>query len=228
MFPARYRIACTATLKRRDGMHQLLEWHVGGVTGSMLTPEVIPKVFRINHTAQVNVSRFQWRDGKGDQRISLARMLQELARDTSRNEKLVRAITTCRKRDRITIVLSHHKDHLATLASMLRKEGHQPAMFTGDEKKAELEFARQQPLILGTYTMLGRGIDIKQIEAVVLALPIADPRQAVGRILRSHPGKQVPAVLDFVDTNLPATQRMARSRESWYRKIGAPIATWNP
>jgi len=228
MFPARYRLACTATLKRRDGMHQLLEWHIGGVTGQMLKPEVIPKVFLIPHTARVNVARFSWRDPKGEERLSLARMLQQLANDFTRNEKLCRAIASCRERNRITIVLSHHKEHLATLAAQLRKMGYPPAMFTGDEKKEELAAARKSPLILGTYAMMGRGVDIPQIEAVVLALPLADVRQAVGRILRAFPGKQTPVVLDVVDENIPATKRMSRARHRWYRGIGAPVAGWNP
>jgi superfamily II DNA or RNA helicase len=241
LFAARYRVACTATLKRRDGLHQLLAWHVGGVTGKMLKPEAIPKICRVNHKMFVNTSRFSWRNPKGEVRVSLARMLQVLAADPSRNEKLVRALIASRKRDRITIGLSHHKDHLATVAAGLRKEGYAPAFFTGDQKEEELEFAITQPLILGTYAMMGRGIDIEQIETIGLLLPLADVQQPVGRVLRSFPGKKTPIVIDVVDTmvdinadededadELPPTQRMWRGREGWYNKIGAEIVIWKP
>jgi superfamily II DNA or RNA helicase len=230
MFPARYRIAATATLKRKDGMSDLLAWHVGEVEGRMMTPDVIPDVYPILWN-EVPPQRFLFPDAEAPDdprkaRVSYTRMMQALAGDGRRNVMLAKYVLDAWRKGRKVLVLSHHVRHVGLLAERLLQDAAPPkseevGFFTGEQLPEELAYSRTCPIILGTYKMMGRGVDIPEIDALILALPIADPTQPVGRVLREAPGKKTPVVVDPVDRRVAVLVDMFKARVRWYTTLGA-------
>jgi superfamily II DNA or RNA helicase len=86
--------------------------------------------------------------------------------------------------------------------------------------------------------MIEEGLDIPAIDVLVLATPIGDAEQAVGRVRRhckpseskcphlcpwragECEGKPHPVVVDVVDENVPRLVRRFRRRLGFYHDIG--------
>jgi superfamily II DNA or RNA helicase len=233
MFPARYRLAGTATLERKDGMSRLLDWHIGRVIARMMTPDVIPEVYEVEYARNVREKSYTF-NGK----VSYTILMRILSMDEGRNECVVDLAWKAYKGGRKILVLAHHKAHLRMLRTMFEQANHghtalwkagrvgveelhlRSSLFTGDQKGKELEDAKKMPVIFGTYKMLGRGVDIPDVDALIFAAPIADVRQAAGRTLRQHPDKKNPIIVDIVDTGIPVLVDMYRPRVKWYGSIG--------
>ena len=54
-------------------------------------------------------------------------------------------------------------------------------------------------VLLSTYPYASEGIDIPRLDTLVMASPGINIEQTVGRILRAHPEKQTPLVVDVKD-----------------------------
>ena len=65
--------------------------------------------------------------------------------------------------------------------------------------------------------MCAEGLDIPRLDTILLATPRSNVEQSVGRILRLHPDKATPRVLDVVD-DFSVFQGMAYQRQRLYRK----------
>jgi len=66
-------------------------------------------------------------------------------------------------------------------------------------KGEELEAAKAKTIIFATYAMIKEGVDIPALDAGVEALPVADARQAIGRVRRPLPGKPMPLWFSIAD-----------------------------
>lgn len=67
--------------------------------------------------------------------------------------------------------------------------------------------------------------DIPWLDTLVMATPKSDVRQIVGRILRTHEGKQEPLVFDILDTSSSVFRGYSVSRKRWYESIGAKVVS---
>jgi len=66
------------------------------------------------------------------------------------------------------------------------------------------------------------GLDIPAVDVLVLATPRSDVEQAVGRALRTLPGKKQPIIVDFVDA-ASYFQALKGKRRRQYRKLGYEV-----
>ena len=66
------------------------------------------------------------------------------------------------------------------------------------------------------------GLDIPRIDTLMFASPMSDILQAVGRILRVHPEKCTPLVIDIVD-NFSLFKGMHWKRNRYYRSEGYEV-----
>ncbi|AVK75828.1 DEAD-like helicase domain containing protein [Pandoravirus neocaledonia] len=71
--------------------------------------------------------------------------------------------------------------------------------FVGGMKRHEREQGKRCDVILATYAEAGEGMDIPQLDTVVMVSPRSDVEQATGRALRTHPAKNEPLFIYFVD-----------------------------
>lgn len=101
----------------------------------------------------------------------------------------------------------------------------------------ELQEAQRAQVIFGTYQMLSEGVDMPSVDTIILATPISDAEQAVGRVRRfcdpsdgrcevmcpwragECQGKPTIVVSDIVDEGVP----MSDGRESWRRRFYSSI-----
>ena len=71
-----------------------------------------------------------------------------------------------------------------------------------------------------TYAFAVEGVDIPELDTLFMATPIGNVVQAVGRILREHPDKKSPVVVDIVDKKIRRLAREADNRQRTYNRQG--------
>jgi len=215
-FPAKYRIGVTATPRRSDGLQSVFEWQLGQVIAKMRGGNALsPKIFQVYFKMYLPDRYYKWND-----KVMLARLINYIVAVRPRNIWLVDQFVKALAKGRKVMVLSDRRDHLTELADrfVTRKTKHSHGFYVGGMKPAERDESAKCDLILATYAMAKEGLDIPDIDTLFLATPKTDVEQSVGRIVRSHPDKKPPMVVDVVDT-VPTCEDFAKKRLRQYKKL---------
>ena len=224
MFYGRLRMGLSATPNRFDGKEILIQAHIGPVRVQSKQVKMSPLV---------GIYRTPWRcprDRHGQRLRHTAtragHILSHLARHEGRTALILKRVAAAHAAGRKTVVFSDRVEHLKLMQLCIPKLGvplHDTALYISATKKADLEKAKTKPVIFATYGMMAEGTDIPWLDCVVLATPRSNIKQPVGRVLREHPDKPRPVVLDFVDRDSPLYAAWARRRELIYAELGATV-----
>lgn len=217
-FRPRHVLGLTATPHRADGLTQLLYWTIGPCVCS-LEREVNSDV-RIECITYHGKSReILTRDGKP----LLACMVTTLALSRARNEMLTAVIVQKARQGRRIIVLSDRVKQLHWLRERLATEGVATGTCIAVTNAHDREAARSATVLLTTWCMSREGLDIPELDTLVMASPKSDVVQAIGRILREAPGKKPPHVVDVCD-GFSLFLNLQRKRAAYYRKQGFAVS----
>jgi superfamily II DNA or RNA helicase len=223
-FDSRYMLGLSATPYRRDGLSDLIFWHVGALrhkvgskalvaAGEVLAAEV---VFR--ETAFKPFS---------DPVAEYSKMLSELSADDQRNRLIAGDVAAeAAAESGVCLVLSDRKHQCETLAALLRfGHGVSCDVLTGDLKEEERQAilrrleAGKVRVLIATGQLIGEGFDSRHLTTLFLATPIRFSgrlRQYLGRVLRPAPGKEQARVFDYVDVHVGPLRAAAEARKSVY------------
>lgn len=210
--PARHRYGLTATPDRMDGLDPLMLAHLGPVVARTSVRElersgcvVAPSVrFVLTH-----------RSGTKEH-------------DPVRDALIARLVSAERKGKRRTLVLVRHVSHAEELADAL---GRKARALVGPRSPT----ARRQALdafrsgkvnVLVATSLADEGLDLPELDTVMLATPTASMGrvvQRVGRVMR--PNGRMPLVLDLVDDD---ARTAAFARERLYQRHGWSIEISTP
>lgn len=227
---ARYCYGLTATPERKHKDEKLIYLFIGDIIAefgeSFVQPtlqsserQILPAQTNRNvvvHTTDLEVP-FSFTT---DNYQLLARIVSfDQARNRLVLEDVKRSVTAGKK----TLVLSERKEHLEVLNMYLK--GHcETILVTGDDSTAsrKSKFAQiasgHYRVILATGQLLGEGMDVPDIETVILAFPLAFEgklAQYIGRIR----GDQK-TVYDYHDAKTLFLDRQFKKRKKFYEKNG--------
>ena len=89
------------------------------------------------------------------------------------------------------------------------------------------EGAATARILLASYAMASEAMNIKTLNAVILASPRKSVEQSTGRILRVRPDQRqvAPMIVDIVDDH-SMYQSQWRKRLTYYRKCAYQIERW--
>lgn len=141
--------------------------------------------------------------------------------DQARNQLVLDDINRSVAAGQKTLVLSERKEHLETL-NMYLKGGCEAILVTGDDSAAsrKSKFAQitsgHYQILLATGQLVGEGMDVPDIQAVILAFPLAFEgklAQYIGRIRGAHK-----TVYDYHDLKTPFLDRQFKKRKKFYEK----------
>jgi superfamily II DNA or RNA helicase len=226
---ARFLIGLTATPRRRDGLHPILEMQLG------------PVRFAVDPRTQAARRPFEHRlivretavvGGSMDPGLGIQTLYARLAADESRNRLIVDDVVQALGEGRSPILLTERKDHLETLATRLKPfVRHLVVLQGGMTPAARREVAGQlagipdtEPrLVLATGRYIGEGFDDARLDTLFLTMPVSWKGtlvQYAGRLHRLHPAKTEVRIYDYVDREVPLFLRMFEKRLRGYRAIG--------
>jgi len=214
LFWDKKRLGLSATPERKDGMHPLFNWHVGPTIrpqGPEIVLPMIPKVVVVPTKAKPTVRH------RPDGNLNLGALYNSLAKDKERNKLIVDLAEKAARKGRRVLILVDRRAHAVSLARELQGRGVSASVAIGNSVDTTGQ------VIVATYGVAGRGFDLPELDTLIMASPRADVAQAVGRVVRTAPGKKNPVVIDLLDGSSVVLRNWFKSRQKFYSKIGAEM-----
>ena len=221
--PAKYRLGLTATPTRPDGLTKILWWHFGPcvyeITNAQLTlsGHIVPP--------KIEWLMTDWTGPNG--RVDWSKLISKMTKDQSRNDAIVSRVRMACANGRQVLVLSDRVDHCIELAEQISQCGIVANPLVGKMTKKQrievLESAEKKiTQVICATTVADEGLDLPTLDTVVLTTPtkaLGRIQQRIGRVMRPHPLKKNPLVIDCVD-DIGSMHGLARKRHRLYTKIG--------
>lgn len=224
---ARYVVGLTATPKRRDGHHPIVEMQLG------------PVRFAVDAKSQAGRRPFEHRlfaretaFRAPNANAAIQELYALLARDDARNRMIVNDVIAAIEAGRSPILLTERTDHLDYFAAELARVVRHVIVLRGGmgSKQTREVFARMaavppgaERIVLATGRYIGEGFDDPRLDTLFLTLPVSWKGtliQYAGRLHRLHPDKREVQIYDYVDRQVPMLFNMFKKRLRGYRGIG--------
>ena len=229
---ARYVTGLTATPRRRDGLHPIVEMQLGPAR-YVVNPKAASTSRPLVRRLIVRETSFEL---GADPAPPIQRLYRSLAHDKPRNALILDDVIGSIEAGRSPIVLTERRDHLDLLADQLRGFVKHLIVLKGGvtaRKQQQLLAALgavpggEERLVLATGRYVGEGFDDARLDTLFLTMPISwrgTVVQYTGRLHRAHPGKDGVRIYDYVDRRVPVLARMYERRLAGYRSIGYELA----
>jgi superfamily II DNA or RNA helicase len=220
MFPARYRLGATATLRRADGLASVFYSHLGRkVIRPLRGEQPIPKIIVVKYPKSSGKIP-HWANSKVKRRGVLFSLL---AKNAERVDWIANLTNDLYQTERQTLVLGERIAQLHSIkAFLLKKYGVNEkdiGIYIGKTSANERKrIAKNCKIILATTSMMSLGTDIPTLRGLVFATPLADVEQPIGRVCRICAGTDNPIVVDFVDTQYGEAYGWFQGRLKLYGK----------
>lgn len=223
-FPAAYRLGLSATPTRADKMEEVIFKHFGPLVSETAPYQIVPEIFMVMIETELNEKRYRkWENGHLTDEIKLSKLITLLAQDSRRNDMLAFYIANALKSGRKLIALSDRLDQLDDVMSRVNEKMKDAppvlSKFIGGMKQAARKEAVLAQGIFGTYSLAAEGLDIPDLDTLVMLTPRSNVEQSVGRILRECAGKKAPFVVDIVDS-IDLCRILGRKRARFYLDRG--------
>ena len=224
----KYMIGLSATLERKDNLHDIIGACIGPVLIKVEAQLKIPVVRRIKATYHEDNKKTEHVNCKG--KPDTAKIISDSIEDSSRNKTIIEAIYEAYKEGRTVLVLSERISHcnylktkIATLIQQKDSATEEIGLYIGGRKNKELIRANECKIIVATYNMCSEGYDNPLLNTVVFATSKRDVRQSAGRVLglRSGGGFR-PLIIDIYDTWGNA-RNQSSGRLRWYKESSFDI-----
>uniref|UniRef100_A0A6C0DGZ7 Helicase ATP-binding domain-containing protein n=1 Tax=viral metagenome TaxID=1070528 RepID=A0A6C0DGZ7_9ZZZZ len=220
-----HMLGLSATPDRDDGLTKVFEYFLGKPVYQEKTREPDPTVqvkalwYRNDDPAYAD-SPLDWRG-----QLVTARLMTQVVTCKARTEfvlgHLKELVTDPRRK---VLVLSERRDHLAELDAGLPPATSR-GYYVGGMKQADLDRnAETCQVLLATYAMASEAMNIKALNAMIMASPRKKVEQSTGRILRTTVDKRViePLIIDVIDQH-ETYVRQWQLRQRYYKKCAYSI-----
>jgi len=224
----RRMLGLSATLKRKDGLSKVFEWHLGKpvYTIKRQDSEVIIKVVPYyDPNPAYSMEHSLWGGGAGyGKKLNVAKMINQVCDYAPRNHKMIQVLkeVLVEEPNRKVLILSERRGHLQELENLLRIEGYASiGYYVGGMKKEQLEAGAAEDIILATFQLASEAMDIPKLNTLVLGSPVSSIEQPIGRIQRKkkEDREYTPLVIDFLD-EFSVFQGQGKKRMAFYKKNG--------
>jgi len=224
----RRMLGLSATLKRKDGLSKVFEWHLGKpvYTIKRQDSEVLIKVVTFyDPNPAYSMEHSLWGGGAGyGKKLNVAKMINQVCDYAPRNHKMIQVLkeVLVAEPNRKVLILSERRGHLQELENLLRIEGYASiGYYVGGMKKEQLEKGAAEDIILATFQLASEAMDIPKLNTLVLGSPVSSIEQPIGRIQRKkkEDREYTPLVIDFLD-EFSVFQGQGKKRMAFYKKNG--------
>jgi len=225
---ARYVTGLTATPRRRDGHHPILEFELGPVRFALDAKD--------QATARPFVHRLVVRETGfrlfGEADAGIQTIYRQMVQDEGRNRQILDDVIQALEERRSPIVLTERRDHLDFLAEELAPFARNLVVLRGGmgvkQRRAVEEHLASIPddeerLMLATGRFIGEGFDDARLDTLMLAMPVSwrgTLVQYAGRLHRMHHRKREVRIYDYADRQVPMLEKMYQKRLRGYGAMG--------
>lgn len=195
---APYLLGLTATPEREDKLEKVFYYYLG---------DIIYRSNKIKYTnALINVHYFKSDDEKFkkeiikfNQKINLSKMITNLTEIKERNDFIFNIIKNIldKEPNRKIFILTNRRNHIEELQNLLQE--YDVGLYIGGMKKKDLALSEEKAIIIGTYEMASEGLDIPDLDTLIMTTPKSNITQSIGRIMRKELYDNIPLIVDIVD-----------------------------
>lgn len=198
-------LGLSATLNRKDGMRKVFEYYIGSSVYSIKNKEYtyvdvnIHKYYVPN--IEYSIVKKMW-NGKEN----IAAMINNICSFKPRNEYIISILMDILKKepDRRVLILSERRGQLKSIEDYIIEHNianNDYGYYVGGMKQDQLNISSEKQIILATFQLASEGFNVPSLNTLILASPISDIQQSIGRILRERPEnrKYVPLCIDIAD-----------------------------
>lgn len=220
---SKYILGISAENSRKDGMYKLIHWNMGEIlTFQAQPPNEMVIVKRYEYTTS-NKHRLRFIPiSKRSDKANISRMESNLMHIKKRNRFLVNVMDLLYEMDRNILSLSSRTIHAYLFNKLVKGDSTMFISETPEEIKRE---ASSKRLISSVYQMFKEAIDMPNLNTLVMCMPVSDPKQPIGRILRKKDYTVNPIVIDIVDMDSAFVNR-SRARCRYYKKQKYKVQTF--
>jgi superfamily II DNA or RNA helicase len=215
--PAVHTYGLSATPKRADGNRDIIEYHLGKIVASedsegVMDSRVTVIVMDYEIDTQRRYRYLYW--GGNFQRARYLNLIKKSEQFQACIKLLLKKVVVeCRQ----TICVA---ERIALIDQLFRE------LKTDSKSK----FYKSEPLeklhsetTFATPGKIRDGIDAPHKDCLIMTSPISNIEQMTGRIVRTHPNKRTPIIIDMVDAGCKRIRSTFYSRKKFYEKKGWPI-----
>ena len=191
-FHARYRIALSGTMLRKDGKHILFKDYFGTLVLKPPVSNTIPPTIHMVKSGITLKPNATWVDKITDltQNENYRQFIADIAKMHIRDGHSVLVIA-----DRVEF-LEKVKEYVGETCLLVTGN----TSFEERQRAKEQILAKEKMCIAGSRQIFSEGISINILSCVILAVPMSNDsllEQIAGRIMRMHEGKLDPIIVDI-------------------------------
>jgi superfamily II DNA or RNA helicase len=218
-------LGLSATPDRKDRLSKVFHWYLGDYLAKIEDRgQELLHVWRITHVPTGDpdeIATYMEEPLTASEHVNSPRLITRICESFSRNMMILNiVISMIQKEDRRVLILSDRRDQLRWMFQEAERiiPGN-CGYYVGGMKEDALNVSATKSLVLGTYAMASEGMNVPELNTLVLASPKSDIIQSVGRILRkkAEDRDKTPLVIDIVDKH-PSLVRQSKKRVTFYNK----------
>ena len=148
---------------------------------------------------------------------NVSQMVNNITQHKPRNEYIGSIVSDILQKQspRNIIIFSERVQHLYDLKEKISCNS--IGFIIGGMSEKDIQEQDGKNVILCTYAMAQEGLDIKNLDTLVIASPKKNIQQCVGRILRKENYNNTPLILDIVDS-FGSFKTQAEERRRYYKR----------
>ncbi len=222
-------IGLSATPNRFDGLTKVLKWYIGDIIYKGEKEEKNTNVIVERYSLYSIYNTYNEVILNYNQKPNIPKMINNICNFYKRTIIIINIIKELinENKDRKILLLSDRRNHLNNIYTYITDNNIcSCGYYVGGMKNHELKKSESNDLILGTFSMAAEGMDIPQLNTLILASPKSNIEQSIGRILRKKHILITPKIIDIVDT-FSLFQRQSLKRNSFYNKLKYKINNYN-
>lgn len=230
---SKYMLGISAEKARNDGLYKIIHWYMGPVLHveeQKPNSSVIVKKYNFNTK---NTEYTKEIVNKYTNEIDRSTMITNLTLNQTRNHFIINLLKCLFKINKNILCLTGRVDQVNVLFDALDNNStispdtkNNVGKYLGGMNESELLNSASKKIIIGTYSMAEEGLDIDNLNVVVLCTPKSKIKQSVGRILRKDHQDINPLVIDIADCDVTAFKKQSLTRNCYYNTQNYEIQTY--
>jgi superfamily II DNA or RNA helicase len=207
----KYMLGLSATPERKDGLSKVFKWYLGDIAYTAASMNQFKVLMYQVHIKSENET-YSTESRNFRNQVMIATMINNLCNYEFRNRVILEYIKKLSySGERQIMILSSRRNHLGYLKNEVDRLGFKnkkdeiitTGFYVGGNSQSkkkilELKDSESKNVIFGTYDMAREGLDIPTLNTLILASPMSEVEQAIGRIMRKKTEIN-PVIIDIVD-----------------------------
>jgi len=223
-------LGLSATLNRKDGLRKVFEWYLGKSVytykSDKNTSDMIVQVHKYFSPSHEYSFIKTFYNGQPN----IVSCVNNICNYKPRTLLIINILKSIliNEPDRKILILSERKNQLKDIEELIKdNQIASYGYYIGGMKMSDLDISATKQIILATYQMSSEGLNIPTLNTLILASPISDIQQSVGRILREkkEDRKYIPLCIDIFD-ELSVFKFKGYKRLKYYKSNGYIIKNY--